>query len=103
MTLTLRRVHLRSEEWEPEFLARWLELLHSAGTAIGAADVQGVETARKELGAFAAELPVDELPEGSWPVYGALLVNLRNILAAVDVVVGAQPVAVPAPALGRRF
>jgi hypothetical protein len=98
MSLTLRRVHLRSEQWEPGFLERWLELLHGAGAAISEADVQAVERVREELNDFAAELPVDELPEGSWPVYGALLVNLRNILAAVDVVAGAQPVEVPAPA-----
>ena len=30
---------------------------------------------------------------------GALLVNLRNVLASLDVVADAQPVQVPAPAL----
>src|SRR3954451_3023245 len=60
MTLTLRRVHLRSEQWEPGFLGRWLELLRGAGTAISAADVEAVETAREELEEFAGELPVDE-------------------------------------------
>ena len=32
-------------------------------------------------------------------VSGALLVNLRNILAALDAVANAQPIEVPAPAL----
>jgi hypothetical protein len=34
-----------------------------------------------------------------WPVCGALLVNLRNILEALGPVADAQPVEVPAPAL----
>ena len=46
-----------------------------------------------------ASSPLDELPDGFWPVAGALLVNLRNILASLDVVADAQPVQVPAPAL----
>jgi hypothetical protein len=34
-----------------------------------------------------------------WPVYGALLINLRNVLDALDEVVEAQPVQVASPAL----
>ena len=41
----------------------------------------------------------DGLPDRFWPVAGALLVNLRNVLASLDVVADAQPVQVPAPAL----
>ena len=54
---------------------------------------------REELDALVGELAADGLPDGSWPVTGALLVNLRNILASLDVVADAQPVQVPAPAL----
>jgi hypothetical protein len=39
------------------------------------------------------------LREGFWPIAGAVLVNLRNILDALDVVADAQPVAVPHPTL----
>ena len=46
-----------------------------------------------------ASSPSHALPDGFWPVAGALLVNLRNILASLDVVADAQPVQVPAPAL----
>ena len=55
-----------------------------------------VVSARSDLDAFAGELAVHDLPEGFWPVCGALLVNLRNILDALDVVADAQPVRVPA-------
>jgi hypothetical protein len=34
-----------------------------------------------------------------WPVYGALIINLRNVLDALDPVAEAQPVRVPAPTL----
>jgi uncharacterized membrane protein YgaE (UPF0421/DUF939 family) len=44
-------------------------------------------------------LAVDELHDGLWPVYGALLINLRNVLDALDAVVEAQPVQVASPAL----
>ena len=52
---------------------------------------------RGELDALAGELDVEALPDGFWPIGGALLVNLRNILAALDVVADAQPVEVPLP------
>ena len=54
---------------------------------------------RADLDAFAGELTVADLRDGFWPAYGALLVNVRNILAALDVVADAQPVEVPSPAL----
>jgi hypothetical protein len=56
---------------------------------------------RVELDALATDLTDDELPDRFWPIAGALLVNLRNIVASLDVVADAQPVAVPAPALSR--
>ena len=57
------------------------------------------QAVRDDLDALAGELSTHELPDGFWPVAGALLVNLRNILASLDVVADAQPVEVPAPAL----
>ena len=43
-------------------------------------------------------LPPGQYDAGDqWPICGALLVNLRNILEALDVVADAQPVEVPGP------
>ena len=70
-----------------------------AGDAVSGADRDAIEAARRDLDVFAGELAVHDLPEGFWPVCGALLVNLRNILEALGPVADAQPVEVPAPAL----
>jgi hypothetical protein len=81
----------RPADWHPSFRTPWLELLQRAGDAVSAADRGAVETTRADLDAFAGELAVHELPEGFWPVCGALLVNLRNILEALGPVADAQP------------
>ena len=85
-----------SDDWDPRFREPWIELLCRAGAAIGGADEPTVEQVEAELHALAAELPTDDLPAGSWPVYGALIVNLRNIVDALAEVAGAQPVKVKA-------
>lgn len=54
---------------------------------------------RADLTTYADEVAVSHLREGFWPVAGAVLVNLRNILDALDVVADAQPVEVPRPTL----
>jgi len=77
----------------------WVELLERAGAAVSAAEPGELEAVRDDLDALAAELAADGLPDGTWVMTGALLVNLRKILASLDVVADAQPVQVPAPAL----
>ena len=69
-----------------------------AGAAVRGADPGAVGTVRADLETFARKL---DLPGEAWPVYGALIVNLRNIVAALDTVAEAQPVEVPSPALVR--
>ncbi len=80
----------------PSFGDEWTELLGRGGTAIRDADAAAIGTVRADLEAFAGRLDVDDLPDGFWPIAGALIVNLRNILEALDVVADAQPVRVPA-------
>ncbi len=99
MARTIRLARVRPEDWHPSFRTPWLELLQRAGDAVSRADRASVDATRADLDAFAGELAVDELPAGFWPVCGALLVNLRNILEALGPVADAQPVEVPAPAL----
>jgi uncharacterized membrane protein YccC len=79
-------------------IADWAELLRRAGEAIRDADAGALAAVRTDLERLAREL---DPPAGTWPVHGALIVNLRNIVAALDVVAEAQPVAVPSPALVR--
>ena len=92
-TIALARVPPR--EWDPEFRERWLELLHRTGAAVSDADAERLRAVRAELDALAGELS----PGGTfWPVAGALIVNLRNIIEALAVVATVQPVEVPRPA-----
>jgi uncharacterized membrane protein YccC len=88
------RVARAPEEWDHSFREPWLDLLSRSGAAVAAADRTALAAARADLTVLADRLHVDEL-RGHWPVYGALLVNLRNILDALEGVAEAQPVQVP--------
>ena len=99
MARTIRIARVPPEEWDHAFREPWLELLHRAGTAVLDADSGEVKATREELSSLANRLAVDELHDDLWPVYGALLINLRNVLDALDAVAEAQPVQVPSPSL----
>jgi hypothetical protein len=92
-----------SGAWDPGFRETWLALVGSAGTAVSEADAQAVTRVREDLESAArAWFGADSAPR---PVQGALIVNLRNILEAMDAVAEAQPVRVetrPAAALAER-
>jgi hypothetical protein len=99
MARTIRIAHVAPEGWDDEFREPWLELLRRSGAAVVDADTGEVKAARMEVRALANRLAVDELHDDMWPVYGALLVNLRNVLDALDAVAEAHPVQVATPSL----
>jgi hypothetical protein len=99
MARTIHLADMPPAAWPPAFRAPWLVLLGRAGRAVTDADRGAIDALRADLDAFAGELALDELPERFWPVAGALLVNLRNVLASLDVVADAQPVQIRPPAL----
>ncbi len=99
MARTIRIARIPPEEWDHAFREPWLDLLRRSGTAVVDADASAVKAARAEVGALANRLAVDELHDDLWPVYGALLINLRNVLDALVAVADAQPVKVPSPTL----
>ena len=80
------------DTWDLRFVAPWLALLARAGAAMRAADVAGLTALRTDLEGLARELAPELMETARWPVYGALLVNLRNILEAMGAVAEAQPV-----------
>ena len=97
MARTIRLARVPPQEWDPSFREPWLELLGAPAHAVAAADAGALEAVRADLDAFAGELDVGALPDGFWPVSGALLVNLRNIVEALGAVADAQPVEVRPP------
>jgi hypothetical protein len=99
MARTIGLARTPPARWDPRFRQPWLELLRRAGGAAASADLETLRAGRHNLETFADELPVGELPDGFWPVTGALLVNLRNILEALDIVSEARPVEIPASTL----
>jgi len=99
MARTIRLVGVPAEHWDNGFREPWLDLLRRSGTAIAEADIRAITEVRADLTAFANRLDVDGLQDDRWAVYGALVVNLRNVLDALDLVAEAQPVKVPAPAI----
>jgi uncharacterized membrane protein YccC len=99
MARTVHLARIEPRDWPEAFRTPWLALLERAGRAVADADRDAIDTVRGELDAFAGALALGDLPERFWPVAGALLVNLRNILEALDVVADAQPVRVREPAL----
>jgi uncharacterized membrane protein YgaE (UPF0421/DUF939 family) len=100
MARTIRLARVAPEQWDRRFREPWLDLLGRCGTAVADADIAKLKAARTELAAFADRLDIEELRD-PWPVYGALLVNLRNVMDALDAVVEAQPVQVPSPSRPR--
>jgi uncharacterized membrane protein YgaE (UPF0421/DUF939 family) len=99
MARTIRIAQVAPEEWDHAFRDPWLALLHRAGRAIADADTNEVKAVHAELSTFAGRLAVTELHDEMWPVYGALMINLRNVLDALNPVTDAQPVQVQSPSL----
>jgi uncharacterized membrane protein YgaE (UPF0421/DUF939 family) len=81
-------------EWEPVFRDRWLSLLREAGTAIAAPDATRVTQVRAYLNELADDLSTEDLSSRHWPEYGALLLNLRNVVTSMDRVAEANPIVV---------
>ena len=82
-------------EWEPAFAERWVALLAEAGEAIGVPDSERVAQVRTDHSRLAHELSTERLSGLHWPEYGALIMNLRNVVASMDRVAEQNPVALP--------
>jgi uncharacterized membrane protein YccC len=85
------------ERLDRRFRKRWLDLLTRTGEAVVAADAGAIGRVRTDLEAAAPALAGAHGDIAPRPVYGALVVNLRNILDAMDAVADAQPIDVRPP------
>jgi hypothetical protein len=89
---TLGGQSAHKETWGASFADPWISMLGDAGRAAGEADPAALLDVRHRLEEFTEEMRATERsPE--WPVYGALIINLRNIVDAMDVVAEANPIA----------
>jgi len=97
---TLGRQNARRSTWDPAFASSWTQLLTEAGNAVADADPGEVAAVRLRL-----EGLVDDASSGAsaenWPVHGALVINLRNILDAMDEVAAVNPLGQPPAPLSR--
>jgi len=87
--------------WQPAFAAPWTSLLAETGRAVADADPEAVQAVHERLRRLVEEVTgLDELHD-QWPLYGALIINLRNILEAMSDVAVANPMGQPAVPLAR--
>ncbi len=86
--------------WGEGFAGRWATLLTEAGRAVAAADPREIVAVRGRLETLVDEASERPLQE-QWPVHGALVINLRNILEAMDEVAAANPLGQPPVPLSR--
>lgn len=88
-TLGSQRAH--RETWGDAFADPWISMLGDAGRAAAAADPAALLLVRERLEAFTEEMRATER-SSEWPVYGALIINLRNIIDAMDQVAASNPI-----------
>jgi uncharacterized membrane protein YccC len=88
---TLGGQQAHRETWGEAFAGPWIAMLGDTGRATSAADPAALLDVRSRLEAFTEELRATER-SSEWPVYGALIINLRNIIDAMDRVAEANPI-----------
>jgi uncharacterized membrane protein YccC len=91
------------ETWGESFAEPWISMLGDTGRATSSADPDALLDVRRRLEVLTEDLrSTERSPE--WPIYGALIINLRNIIDAMDRVAEANPIGgsrVPVRALVR--
>ena len=84
-----------NQEWQPDFRDALVTVMHTGGTALMEADREAIEDCRTSLDDLvdmvAGHDPISRL----WPVYGGILINLRNIFGEMAEVAGANPMQQP--------
>src|SRR6478672_2226922 len=88
---TLGSQQAHRETWGESFADQWISMLGDTGRATSAADPDALLAVRRRLEVLTEDLrSTERSPE--WPVYGALIINLRNIIDAMDRVAEANPI-----------
>jgi uncharacterized membrane protein YccC len=92
---TLERSIDESRNWHPDFRPQYADVMHCGGRAVERADVAGIRECRERLDGIVERLGNGEAIPELWPVYGGLVVNLANILDALEEVAAANPMSQP--------
>jgi hypothetical protein len=101
MARTLDAHVVSRRAWRPDFADPWTHLLEETGRALVDADPEALLAVHERLRDLVREVSaLGELVE-QWPLYGALIINLRNILDAMGAVATANPMGQPALPLAR--
>jgi uncharacterized membrane protein YgaE (UPF0421/DUF939 family) len=95
MARTLGRAIERGDGWDAEFADSWFALLEEPGRAVQDADSNRLLEVREALDDLVRRLERLEPLPARWPEYGALLLNLRNIVDTMDEVAAANPLDQP--------
>ena len=88
---TLGSQQAHRETWGSAFADPWIGMLGDAGRGARDADPVALLAVRRRLEDFTEELRSTER-SAEWPIYGALIINLRNILDAMGEVAEANPI-----------
>ena len=102
MARTLGLSLAESRDWEASFRDPWLAALDDAGRAISEAEDAPLREVHTRLRALTEELGGQTPLPALWPEYGGLIVNLRNIVDAMDEVAAANPLGQPPLPFRRR-
>ncbi len=83
------------QEWQPDFRDALVTTMHAAGTAITCADREALDDCREGLDRLVDMVAEHEPMSALWPVYGGVLINLRNIFDSMGPVAEANPMTQP--------
>lgn len=97
----LRERSSTAQPWDPPFRIAWAVLLREAGAAASDADPDAIRDVRSRLERLVDELSAADGLTSQWPVHGALVINLRNILDAMDEVAVLNPLGQPPAVIDR--
>lgn len=91
MARTVHESTRSAQEWDERFRQPWLELLSETGRRVTDPD-SNVKQMHQRADDLTRELSGEDLPGLLWPIYGALISNLVNVIDIVDDVATARPV-----------
>jgi uncharacterized membrane protein YccC len=82
---TLGGQEAHKDTWGESFAVPWISALGDAGRAAASDDPEALRDVRRRLQALSEDMRSTER-SAEWAIYGALIINLRNIVDAMDAV-----------------